>query len=260
LFFLRAFGWRILLTWTSDWGPSISDIPFSAWQTRLRTNLWLSTLLVAGLTALAVALRMAIGAWIGVAGLVMFLPFIFAIAYLSGPRWGYIALALVSVLTWLFVLKPSLSFDVLPRRQITDVALMIVSGIGVVEFVRLLGRALRNLQKERDQSKALLRELYHRTGNNFQMVSSMLALVRRAMTDQSAKKALLDAGERVTALGIVQRQLATSVEGNVDLKLLLPELFAEFERPLGVRIEFKNEDVGQVAGGLPPLWRLSPMS
>jgi two-component sensor histidine kinase len=225
----------------------MADIPFSGLRIWLASNVWAPAALVIAMAFLATGLRLAIGVWIGAAGLVMFLPFIFIIGYLAGPGWGYIALVLDTALIWLSVLRPYFSFALPSRGESTDLVLMVLAGVGVIEFVRILDRALARSEYEKHQTETLLRELMHRTGNHFQMVSSMLSLVRWSVADPLAKKALQDAAERVTALGSVQTRLATTVEGRVDIGALLSTLVVDFGEQLHLDVTFEDAGVGQVS-------------
>jgi hypothetical protein len=73
---------------------------------------------------LATGVRLAIGVWIGAAGLVNFLLFIFIICYLAGRDGAKSLLPWMPHFNWLVVLKPHFSFEMPPRGETADLVLM----------------------------------------------------------------------------------------------------------------------------------------
>jgi two-component sensor histidine kinase len=61
-----------------------------------------------------------------------------------------------------------------------------------------------------EQRDILLREVYHRMKNNFQIVSLLLAAQARQLTDKQAVAALHSVRHRVFAMGLVHQQLTHS--------------------------------------------------
>jgi two-component sensor histidine kinase len=233
--------------------PLSGDIPFEEAREWFSTKPLASCAFVAALSIIAVGLRVAISPWIEAAGFVSFLPFIVIIAYLTGPKWAYFGLGLIAVLVWGFALSPKLNLLAGARRDPADLALFAVAGVAVIEFVWLLERALTNLKKERrralaavEQRQALMDELAHRTSNNFQMVSAMLQLAKRTMTDPAAQKALAEASDRIHAMATVQRHLSRDGGSGIEVNAFLPTLCADLEKALSVPIACST-------GSLPPL-------
>ncbi len=181
------------------------------------------------------------------------MPFIVIIAYLTGPKCAYLSLGLIAVLVGGFALSSKLNLLAVARRDPADLALFAVAGVAVIEFVWLLDRALTNLKKERrtalaavEQCQALMDELAHRTSNNFQMVSAMLHVANRTMTDPSAQRALAEASDRIRAMAMVQRHLSQDAGSGIDVSAFLPTLCADLEKALGVPIACSTQS-------LPPL-------
>ncbi len=221
-------------------------IPFEETRNWFAARPLASCALAAALSVAAVGLRMAIAPWMKAAGFVSFLPFIVIIAYLAGAKWGYFGVALTAILVWFFVLPPGLSFAIQSHSDRLDVALFLIAAVAVIEFVRVLDRALDTLQMERrratmlaEQRQALMKELAHRTSNNFQLVSSMLMLARRTMT--AAQRALTEASERVFAMAVVQRHLSRDSGSGIELSAFLPNLCADLEKALDVHIACHGE-------------------
>jgi two-component sensor histidine kinase len=87
--------------------------------------------------------------------------------------------------------------------------------------IRLLARTLDELAENitsRDtllneslsEKDALMREIHHRVKNNLQIISSLLSMQQRALTDAPAKAALGDTRQRISALALIYRTLYQS--------------------------------------------------
>ena len=87
----------------------------------------------------------------------------------------------------------------------------------VAERTANLEDARAELQRERDQVKALLRDMNHRVGNSLQLVSSFLSLQARKTRDPGASAALRSAQARVQAVALAQRRLRLSDSGPDDM-------------------------------------------
>ena len=60
------------------------------------------------------------------------------------------------------------------------------------------------------EKDALMREIHHRVKNNLQIISSLLSMQQRALTDAPAKAALGDTRQRISALALIYRTLYQS--------------------------------------------------
>jgi len=83
---------------------------------------------------------------------------------------------------------------------------------------------------------ALLREVNHRVSNSLQLVTTMVTMQARILTDPAAKAALADTERRIQAIAQVHRRLYTS--GNVEsvdmdeyLQAIVEELQATWSTP-----------------------------
>lgn len=75
------------------------------------------------------------------------------------------------------------------------------------------------------QKDALMREIHHRVKNNLQVISSLLSMQERALSDPAARQAMSDTRQRITALALIYRALYQGVDiKHVDLKPFLEEL------------------------------------
>ncbi len=60
------------------------------------------------------------------------------------------------------------------------------------------------------QKDALMREIHHRVKNNLQVITSLLNMQQRALTDPAARAAMSDTRQRITALALIYRALYQS--------------------------------------------------
>ncbi|WP_293380608.1 sensor histidine kinase [Phenylobacterium sp. SCN 70-31] len=97
------------------------------------------------------------------------------------------------------------------------------------------------------QKDALMREIHHRVKNNLQVISSLLSMQQRALTDPAARSAMSDTRQRITALALIYRALYQGPDlKRVDLRPFLEELTAqlvngELAHGLAVRTELRVE-------------------
>jgi two-component sensor histidine kinase len=72
--------------------------------------------------------------------------------------------------------------------------------------------------------------------NNLQIITSLLNLQQRALTDESAKAALSDTRQRITALALIYRQLYQGADlREVEVRPFLEELMAQLLNGAGPR-------------------------
>jgi two-component sensor histidine kinase len=78
------------------------------------------------------------------------------------------------------------------------------------------------------EKDALMREIHHRVKNNLQIITSLLNMQQRALTDPAAKAAMNDTRQRITALAQIYRALYQGPDlKRVDLRPFLEELTAQ---------------------------------
>ena len=78
------------------------------------------------------------------------------------------------------------------------------------------------------EKDALMREIHHRVKNNLQIITSLLNMQQRALTDPAAKAAMNDTRQRITALAQIYRALYQGPDlKRVDLRSFLEELTAQ---------------------------------
>ena len=109
------------------------------------------------------------------------------------------------------------------------------------------------------QKDALMREIHHRVKNNLQVITSLLNMQQRALTDPAARAAMSDTRQRITALALIYRALYQSPDlRRVDVRQFLEELVAhltagEGGRPSNVRTQLDADDLEIDPDKLAPL-------
>jgi two-component sensor histidine kinase len=102
------------------------------------------------------------------------------------------------------------------------------------------------------QQAVLLREVNHRVANSLQLITSLIELQARKVSDPGARQMLRQAGERVEAVTLVHRRLYTGADVEfVELDDYLAGLIEEIERATqladapeaGPRIELSAEPI-----------------
>ena len=68
----------------------------------------------------------------------------------------------------------------------------------------------KTIRESLDEKDALMREIHHRVKNNLQIISSMLSMQQRAVSDEAARAALSDTRQRISALALIYRTLYQS--------------------------------------------------
>ena len=78
------------------------------------------------------------------------------------------------------------------------------------------------------QKDALMKEIHHRVKNNLQVITSLLNMQQRALTDPAARDAVSDTRQRIGALALIYRALYQGPDlKRVDLRFFLEELVAQ---------------------------------
>ena len=86
----------------------------------------------------------------------------------------------------------------------------------------------RSLTDSLEEKDALMREIHHRVKNNLQIISSLLSMQQRALTDAPAKAAVGDTRQRITALALIYRTLYQSDNLRyADAKTFLTDLVGQ---------------------------------
>lgn len=95
----------------------------------------------------------------------------------------------------------------------------------MVDAIEQRDASLRDSLAEKD---ALLREIHHRVKNNLQVITSLLNMQQRALTDPAARAAMSDTRQRIGALALIYRALYQSEDvRRVDVGRFLEDLVGQ---------------------------------
>ncbi|MFN4288250.1 MAG: sensor histidine kinase [Brevundimonas sp.] len=96
------------------------------------------------------------------------------------------------------------------------------------EMAETIGARDAALNESLAEKDALMREIHHRVKNNLQIISSLLSMQQRAVSDDGARAALGDTRQRISALALIYRTLYQSADiRRADLKAFLPDLVGQ---------------------------------
>lgn len=206
-----------------------------------------------GITAIFVGLRIALSPVVGeVAPFALSIIAVVLAALIGGWRAGLVSMVLGTALIWFFILPVRWSFALEDART----ALILCAGLlteGVIVLaLGLYQREVRAGQLERARRINFLghalREMDHRTKNNFQIVTSLLTLQASRSSSEEVKAALGEAAERLKAVAAVYDALAPSSQGLAKVRLQdqLQEICGQIRRgimPDGIALSVEFEPI-----------------
>jgi two-component system, sensor histidine kinase PdtaS len=164
---------------------------------------------------------------------------IVAACVLAGWRSGLVALALGQAWAWYFIVTTDQAPGVPePVRLWGGLITATISQLLILSVVALyqreVGRAMAAQEREMDLLSEALKEIDHRTRNNYQTVVALILLQAQRGEDPNVKRALAEAADRVRAVSLASDQLALRSEdlGTIRLGDHLRELCAQIKRGL----------------------------
>jgi two-component sensor histidine kinase len=133
---------------------------------------------------------------------------------LAGWRSGVLAVFVGQLLTWYFVVQPAWSFG-LPSTQVrAALILATLSQLLTVLIIALYQREIDKGTAERERRLSLLdealKEIDHRTRNNYQTVLALIDLQSRRATEPGVQDALRQVAERIQAVANASQRLAAN--------------------------------------------------
>ena len=171
-------------------------------------------------------------------------------AVIAGWRSGLVALIVGQALTWYAIVAPR---STMAEGQAFGALLFSTASqlliLAVIHFYqREVARASAEQEREMDLLGEALREIDHRTRNNYQTVVAVILLQSQRATLPEVKQALQDAADRVKAVSLASDQLALRSEdlGTVRLGDHLRELCDQIRRGMsrdGVQVHCDVADV-----------------
>jgi two-component sensor histidine kinase len=215
--------------------------------------LLLELLVGLGMALLMVALRMPLTSVAGERApyALNFIAVVVALV-LAGWRSGLVALVAGQLLTRYFIVPDYWSFGFRDREAGIGFVIASLSLLFIVVVIALYQREIDKGVAEREARLTLmdeaLKEIDHRTRNNYQTVLAMIELQSRRSSNQSVREALAQVGDRIQAVANASQQLAKrSVDiDSVRLDDHLCGLVEQIERGLsrdGIDVECEVEEV-----------------
>jgi len=180
---------------------------------------------------------------------VLTFPAVIFASLIAGARSGAAAVIVCQLLVWYFVFPPRGSFALTSAQALSLIFSTLSLGLTVwiVARYRSVQSRLRQEAKERvDLLSLALREVDHRTKNNFQIAASLLQSQAATQSDPALAQELRNAASRLTSIAGVYADLALSSAGlsTVVLHEYLRELCTRFREtmlPPTVTLTFEGE-------------------
>lgn len=167
-------------------------------------------------------------------------------AVLAGWRSGLVALLVGQFVTLFTVVEPRWSTSVLSSESSSAFLFATASQLLILVVIFFYQREVRLASAEQERQMDLLsealKEIDHRTRNNYQTIVAVILLQAQRAAQPEVKQALLDAADRVKAVSLASDQLALRSEdlGTVRLGDHLRELCQQIRRGMsrdGVQVE-----------------------
>ncbi|MGA9583241.1 MAG: histidine kinase dimerization/phosphoacceptor domain -containing protein [Allosphingosinicella sp.] len=177
-----------------------------------------------GVTALFIAVRLAASPLLGeVAPFALGITAVVLAALLGGWRSGLVSMVLGTALIWYLVLPPHRSFALEEARTVMSLIVGTFTEGTILLALGLYQREVQAGQLERTRRINFLghalKEMDHRTKNNFQIVTSLLTLQANRSSSGEVRDALNEAAERLKAVAAVYDALAPSSQGLASVRL-----------------------------------------
>ncbi|WP_340314730.1 sensor histidine kinase [Rhizorhabdus argentea] len=185
---------------------------------------------------------------------VSFFPAVILSTFLFGVRAGALAGIISGVAGWYCFIPPSFSVK---WSGAVAFALVFYTGVAAINIVMIhwLQCINERLAEERERNRRLaergellFRELQHRVSNNLQVISGLLSLQMRGVSDAAARLALDEASRRLALIGRIHRQLYSPHGQELRLAAFLEQLGADLIDASGrFGIDYRVEAVDDVA-------------
>jgi two-component sensor histidine kinase len=173
----------------------------------------------------------------GVAPFVLIFPACLIATLVGGWRPGVATLGAAGLVAWAYVIPPR-GLIWKGEAQPANLIAIVLTSLVVIAAAQVF-RATARRDSDDGQAKLaerdlMLRELEHRTKNNFQTVAALLGLQLRRASSEPARSALSEALRRVTSISQAQRNLYAAADDPeaVDMAVYLPDLCSNLAQAL----------------------------
>jgi two-component sensor histidine kinase len=173
----------------------------------------------------------------GVAPFVLIFPACLIATLVGGWRPGLATLASAGLAAWAYVIPPR-GLIWKGEAQPANLIVILVTSLVVITVAQIFrASAIRGADVDRAklaERDLMLRELEHRTKNNFQTVAALLGMQLRRASNEPARTALGDALRRVTSISQAQRNLYVAADDPqaVDMAVYLRDLCSNLAEAL----------------------------
>lgn len=111
------------------------------------------------------------------------------------------------------------------RRAPTEIRVLAGAMDKMAETIGARDAALKASLADKD---GLLREIHHRVKNNLQIISSLLSMQQRSLTDPAARSAIGDTRQRIAALAQIYRTLYQSADlRHADARIFIQDMVGQ---------------------------------
>jgi two-component sensor histidine kinase len=190
--------------------------------------------LAATVLVLAIVIRQLVDPYIRIPYITLF-PAMVICSLVGGRIAGILAAVVGGLIAWYFWLPPRFSLILEWPTGHLSVLLYVLTSTILLLLTRGLNETLKALEKERDLSAELFRELQHRTANNLQSVSALLRQNRKAIEDNPGKAIRIIDGamNRFEIMSRINRRLYSPQMLDVAMAPYLEELCRDVLAALG---------------------------
>ncbi len=120
---------------------------------------------------------------------------------------------------------------------IVSIGLLIALALGLFAFnrYRVTNKQKLVIEQKNKEINLLLGEIHHRVKNNLQVVSSLLSLQERNISDENAKIAISEGKERVKSMGLIHKMLYQNDNySGIEMKDFIEKLSLELMDAFGL--------------------------
>jgi two-component sensor histidine kinase len=206
---------------------------------------WAALLMAAAGTGLALAIRLALGSVIERTPYFTFFPAIVLTTYLGGRIAGWLSLVGAFALVWFFSGIPFASFFAPTPSGFGISLLRALIGLGIIEIIERLNIGLDRAEKRLSEKEVLFLELRHRISNNLQIVTGLLRLQARSLSDNQARRALEETSDRLMALSRIHKDLRTPEATTIDFAAFIRDLAKSLSDVSGIAIATEFDTSGE---------------
>lgn len=191
-----------------------------------------------------------------------FFPAVILTGFFAGVREGAVVAFACGLASWYFFIAPVNSFA-LSGASFLALALYVFIATTDLLLIHLMRVAVRRFDAERaradrlaSQNELMFHELQHRVANNLQVISSLLKMRRRGVSDAQAGAALDAASARLQVVSNIQRRLHNPRRQSTDFGALMREVLPEVIETAGMgaraQLDFATEPLSLGAEQITP--------